>query len=179
MEKLIEKMEINSQSCIDYFREKYPAQPPRLRAIKNNDELRKLNLEEGVEEFDICLGAKAKKGDLPVSHPTNNPYLWVIGKGNIPAILEASEIGKILESKVVKHTNLTGGKDAHCGGEVWFLEDDKIIISGSSGRYGPDNGEKLVDAARVFKEQGYQVAHLGMDESGFPSVLLVGDPEWI
>jgi len=174
-----EKEEV--QSRIDHFRKIYPARPPRPNAIKNKDELRQLTSDEGLEEFDINLGAKAVKGELPVSHPTQNPYLWVIGMERVPAILEAAEIGKSLESKIVKHTNLTGGEDAHCGGEVWFIEDRKIIISGSSGRYGPDrnDGEKLANAAHVFKEQGYEVAHLGMDESGFPSILLVGDPEWM
>ena len=180
MTNLIQE-EVELQSRIDYFRETYPARPPRLSAIKNNDELRQLTSDEGLEEFDINLGARAIKGELPVSYPTRNPYLWVIGKERVPAILEAAEIGKSLESKIVKHTNLTGGDDAHCGGEVWFIEDRKIIISGSSGRYGPDinDGEKLVSAAHVFKEQGYEVASLGMDESGRPSILLVGDPEWM
>lgn len=178
---MTQEVKANVRSKISDFREKYPALPPRSHAIKNNDELRLLTPNEGLECFDVNLGATAKKGSLPTTYPTENPYLWVIGKEAIPAAIETLAIGQQLKSKIIKHTNLTGGANAHCGGEVWFIDDKTIVISGSSGRYGPDahDGQKLAAAAEVFKEQGYKVAHLGMDETGRPAMLLVGEPQWI
>ncbi|RQT22667.1 hypothetical protein [Burkholderia contaminans] len=168
-------------SKLDGFRVTYPLRPPRAEAIRNQDEVRQLTPEEGLEEFDRLLGAKAEKSDLPRATPRGNTYLWVIGQNSIPAALETVEVGQRLASGVIKHTNLTGGQPAHCGGEVWFINDDDLVISGSSGRYGPDTGDvqQLLDAALVFKEQGYRVATLGMDETGFMATLLVGEPQWL
>lgn len=163
------------------FRENYPLRGPREGTVRNTDELRQLTVEEGLKEFDLYLGAKAEKSDLPYAEPRGNTYLWVIAKNSIPAALESGEIGQQLTSGVIKHTNLTGGAAAHCGGEAWFVRDNAIIVGGSSGRYGPNrfDSQQLIDAALVFKEQGYDVAVLGMDETGFPATLLVGEPEWL
>jgi hypothetical protein len=171
----------NVSSQLDGFRASYPLRAPRAHVIQNQDEVRQLTQEEGLEEFDRLLGAKAKKSALPQASPRGNTYLWVIGETSIPAALETIEIGQQLASGVIKHTNLTGGLPAHCGGEAWFVYDDAVVIGGSSGRYGPEAGDlqQLVDAALVFKEQGYRVAALGMDETGYMATLLVGDPQWL
>jgi hypothetical protein len=154
---------------------------PRAGTVRHEDELRQITPEEGLEEFDLTLGLKAEKSSLPHAAPRGNTYLWVLGKETIPAALEAAEIGRSLHTGIVKHTNLTGGAEAHCGGEAWFIEDATVIIGGSSGRYGPNrfDDQQLIDAGLVFKEQGYRVAVLGMDETGFPAVLLVGEPQWL
>jgi hypothetical protein len=168
-------------SKLDEFRTAYPLRPPRAHVIRNQDEIRQLTQEEGLEEFDRLLGAKAEKSTLPRATPRGNTYLWVIDQNSIPAALETVEVGQQLASGVIKHTNLTGGQSAHCGGEVWFINEDDLLIGGSSGRYGPDTGDvqQLLEAALVFKEQGYRVAALGMDETGFMATLLVGDPQWL
>ena len=166
---------------LDTFRGLYPLRGPREGTVRNEDELRQLTADEGLQEFDLPLGPKAAKSALPHAEPRGNTYLWVIAKDNIPAALEAAEIGQRLQTGVIKHTNLTGGVAAHCGGEAWFLGDTSVIIGGSSGRYGPDrfDSQQLIDAAQVFKEQGYDVAVMGMDETGFPATLLVGEPQWL
>lgn len=163
------------------FREIYPLRGPRQNAIRNDEELRQLTPEEGLDEFDLALGTRAEKSALPQAVPRGNTYLWAIGKETIPAALETIAIGKQLASGVIKHTNLTGGQPAHCGGEAWFIDDHTVIIGGSSGRYGPDLGDvkQLQDAGLIFKEMGYRVAVLGMDETGYMATLLVGDPEWL
>lgn len=181
MEQQVLVPEKKFSSKIDGFREAYPLRAPRANVIRNEDEVRQLKQEDGLEEFDRLLGAKAEKSALPHATPRGNTYLWVIGQNSIPAALETIEIGQRLASGKIKHTNLTGGLPAHCGGEVWFINDDAVVIGGSSGRYGPDHGDlqQLLDAALVFKEQGYRVAALGMDETGQMATLLVGDPQWL
>jgi hypothetical protein len=181
MEQQAQAPEKSVTSELEAFRAAYPLRGPRAHVIRNDDEVRQLTEEEGLEEFDRSLGAKAQKSDPPRAAPRGNTYLWVIGQESIPAALETIAVGQELKSGVIKHTNLTGGLPAHCGGEVWFLSDDDVVIGGSSGRYGPDTGDiqQLNDAALVFKEQGYRVAALGMDETGFMATLLVGDPQWL
>lgn len=168
-------------AALAFFRTKYPLRPPRAEAIRHSDELRQIAPEEGLEEFNLTLGTRAEKSPLPHSTPRGNTYLWVIGKNSIPAALETAEIGKSLHTGIIKHTNLTGGAEAHCGGEVWFIEEGVVVLGGSSGRYGPGHfdEQQIIDAGRVFKEQGYRVAVLGMDETGYPATLLVGEPQWL
>jgi hypothetical protein len=168
-------------SALDFFRANYPLRAPRSGTVRNSDEIRQITPEEGLNEFNLALGSMAQISQLPFSAPRGNTYLWVIGKNSIPAALETEKVGQSLQTGIIKHTNLTGGDDAHCGGEVWFIEKTTIVLGGSSGRYGPDtfDEKKIIDAGQVFKEQGYQVAVLGIDETGFPATLLVGDPQWL
>lgn len=173
--------EIAALGALGLFRTTYPLRPPREGTVRHTDELRQISPEEGLEEFNLILGLKAEKSPPPRSTPRGNTYLWVIGKDTILAALESAKIGKSLHTGIIKHTNLTGGADAHCGGEVWFVEESALVLGGSSGRYGPAcfDEQQIIDAGRVFKEQGYRVAVLGMDETGFPATLLVGEPQWL
>lgn len=167
--------------ALAFFRATYPLRPPREGTVRNPDELRQITPEDGLEEFNLNFGLKAEKSSLPRSTPRQNTYLWVIIENSIPAALEAAMVGKSLRTGIIKHTNLTGGDKAHCGGEVWFIEDTTVVLNGSSGRYGPSlfDDNQIIDAGRVFKEQGYRVAVLGMDETGHPATLLVGEPKWL
>ena len=47
-------------------------------------------------------------------------YLWVIAATSLPFIAEYADVAKDLKRGNVSHTNLTGGLEAHTGGEVWF-----------------------------------------------------------
>ncbi len=175
-------LEASSQlSALAIFRTTYPLMPPRAGTVHHADELRQITAEDGLEEFNLTLGSRAEKSLLPHSAPRGNTYLWVIGKDAIPAALETAKSGESLHTGTIKHTNITGGAEAHCGGEVWFIEKDTVVLGGSSGRYGPDlfDEQQIFEAGRVFKEQGYRVAVLGMDETGFPATLLVGEPQWL
>lgn len=89
------------------------------------------------------------------------PYLWVIDPRGIPYILEHPL--EILDGSRPKHTNLTGGREAYVGGELWFGDTLKIFVSGGSGRYGPESPEQLEDAVSVFETFGYVVRSLEWD----------------
>jgi len=164
----------------DEFREKYPARSPKQCLIKNDDELQLMPKEKGVHSF----GEHAS--DMLQSHiprdfnDRGNIHLWVIAQNDVPFALEQVEWGKGLESGVIKHTNLTGGSDAHCGGELWFIDQESVILGGSSGRYGPQNEQELKDAVNSFAACNYKVAHMGFDEdTGQPFTVLVGEPQWL
>ena len=100
---------------------------------------------------------------------TKHLYLWVINLVGIPYILEGA-LPK-LGGNLPKHTNLTGGKPASVGGELWFRTQSSLFLSGKSGRYGPRNERQLADAVTVFEDYGYEVSSLGW-EDGQPRVHL-------
>ncbi len=87
--------------------------------------------------------------------------MWVIDIKGIPYIWETPV--PIIGIALPKHTNLTGGNEAYLGGEMWFISETSIYISGGSGRYPPESNEQLEEAGRVFESFNYEVAVLGWD----------------
>lgn len=85
---------------------------------------------------------------------------------SIPAILELAVVSPALESGRAKHTNLTGGGKAACGGELWVdpVVHSKLYVNGGSGRYGPTTTAQLDDAIGVFRSRGYEVVSFGWSE---------------
>ncbi len=142
---------------------------------------------------------KAEHGLRAIGRPEAQPYgvsqapatrnqadvhrhLWAIGPLEVPYALEECPFGQSLRRGMIKHTNLTGGGDAHCGGEAWFLSDDVVVINGRSGRYGPSSNEQLRAAGQALRACGYKVASMGFDEeTGEPASIVVGqeDLEWL
>lgn len=161
------------------YRKKFPARPPNTAAIRLADETRPLTEAEGLRELaappctDVLLGSPKD----PPNEAAATKYLWVVGQNRVPFALDLSpgfERGRL------SHTNLTGGADAHCGGEVWFSAPSTIIINGGSGRYPPRTPDELDEVARAFKATGYKVAHMGWDaETNTPARKFRGDLQWL
>lgn len=158
---------------------------PMKRSADNDDELRQMTATDGMNEFP---SAPASSDVFPYrsSAPTtrsNAPdarHLWVIGEQDFPIALEACSWGASLQSGKIKHSNLTGGKPAHSGGEVWFLGADKIAVNASSGRYGANNEQEFDQIVEALRRAGYHVASMGfdLDNSAIPNAIFVGDPVW-
>jgi hypothetical protein len=68
-----------------------------------------------------------------------------------------------LSSGMAKHTNLTGGASACCGGEIWTdaVDRDRLYVNGGSGRYRPRTPAELADAVQVFETLGFRVDSAG------------------
>lgn len=80
-------------------------------------------------------------------------YLWVITETHVPF---GKEVGGHSD---IKHTNLTGGGKAYCGGEIWFADKESIYLNGGSGRYPCENDEALLESVKSFyMDIGYRVA---------------------
>ena len=77
----------------------------------------------------------------------------------IPYLIESPMA--ILDFHCPKHTNLTGGKSAYIGGELWFSDANSIYVSGGSGRFHPLNEQQLDAAIGVFSSFKYTVKSLG------------------
>ena len=152
---------MSHQDKLAWFRETYdPPKQPRVIPSKvesllldATDELRQL---EPAPVYGIVYG-------MPPQAETGGTarYLWVISEEGIPYLQERPM--ERLGGALPKHTNLTGGRPAYIGGEVWFSDSESMYVSGGSGRYPPRDETQLMDAVTVFESYGYRVRSLGWD----------------
>lgn len=161
---------------LEEFCAKYPARPPRREAA-NPSELRLLTVEEGVR----YLVSPPAETTTPASPRLSSDvrygrHLWVFLETAAPYLLEVAPMASpALTSGVAKHTNLTGGSPASCGGELWIDSvDAKVLyLNGASGRYGPTTAQQLADAVSVLQSQGFEVISFGWDEdANLPARIL-------
>jgi hypothetical protein len=97
------------------FLAKHPPQPPRI-PHENADQIRRLAAADGVF---LLTGPPVAAAVFGRPGTAEGRYLWVVDPRGIPAILETvPDVRPPLQSSVAKHTNLTGGADASCGGEM-------------------------------------------------------------
>ncbi len=159
---------------LEEFVRKYPPHPPR-RVAANGDEVRRLSAADGVVQLHSApasVTCRAHPRDAGAGQAT---HLWVFFAAGIPAILELAVVSPPLQSGKAKHTNLTGGADASCGGELWVdpVDPTKLYVNGGSGRYGPTTSAQLDDAMSVFRRYGYDVVSFGWsDENDAPERVL-------
>jgi hypothetical protein len=146
------------------YRKKFSVRPPDLSRMKFEDELRQITLAEGLQSLTAAPNEGAKIGAAPTKarESEDTKYLWVISAEDVPLALERNNAVK-LQRGYLSHTNLTGGADAHSGGELWFTDVSVLILNGGSGRYPPQTEAELEQAALAFKAMGYKVANMGWD----------------
>ena len=147
---------------IDDFRSRYCLRPPERSPLPWEN--RRLTAADGFRLLGRAPARAIRLGTLPSSRDEQgaNRYLWVIDANGIPYVREApiQSIG----GNVPKHTNLTGGRRAYLGGELWFASHSRLYVSGGSGRYPPVDRAQLDCAFRVFRDFDYDVVSLGWDE---------------
>jgi hypothetical protein len=142
---------------------KYPPVAPR-KPHDNEGELRQLGKDDGVLDFQRNPSASEVRA-VPKKKGDPGCHLWVFTQENRPYILELAPVVPELESGKVKHSNLTGGGKASCGGEVWIdpANASLLYVNGCSGRYGPASAEQLEDASSVLRDAGFEVKSFGWD----------------
>ena len=158
---------------LEQYLSDYPPAAPQ-RSAQNTDEIRKLLEADGVRQLGRPPVVTSEKRE-PDKSGDPGCHLWVFESYRIPYILERAIVATSLASGVVKHTNLTGGGPAACGGELWAApSDDRLLyINGCSGRYGPKTAQQLRGAEEVFEQLGYRVRSFGWDEdAGKPARVL-------
>lgn len=164
--------------AFDIFRATYSVKAP-MKPASNDDELRLIDLPDMVRLHD---GPSAHASSDPPAIACNPEglRLWVVRERDVVHADEKCPSGASLENGEIKHTNLTAGGHAHCGGELLVLDEATLIVNGGSGRYGPTSEAEMVAVAKAFKDSGYGVWYYAYDdESGeafrFGSRL----PEWL
>jgi hypothetical protein len=138
----------------------------------SDEELQLLTSSDGVGELDcppigavvFCPPPKTPDDYQSVQYQ-DKKYLWVLLSNSFPYILEYCVAMKKTKRGKASHTNLTGGANAWCSGELWFGDDTKTIyLNGGSGRYPPKTVEELNTVAEALKGAGYTVVNFGWDE---------------
>ena len=162
------------------YRDKYPSRSPEFLG-DHPDEQKLLGAPDGVQLFPDAP-SPVRTQDLNPSDTATDAgkrCLWVVRTLDVPFIRERETVSPPLSSGVCKHTNLTGGRDAHCGGEVWFVSEQRLILNGASGRYPPRQPLELDDIMRAFDAAGYEVWSMGWDlEANRPARVLRGNSPW-
>lgn len=167
-----------TKQAFDRFRHTYPERncPP----VGHEDERREMTGDDGLEQWRDGSG-KVVHGEPPAiekSHPELR--LWVVRADDVVHALERGGFATTLNGGRVKHSNLTGARPAHCGGQLVFLEDNAIALDGGSGRYGPRSKDEMIAVAKAFRGSGYEVWTYGWDdENAWPFRIGSRLPEWV
>jgi hypothetical protein len=146
------------------FANHYPPAGPLPRPNDPPDVTRQLGADDGVANMPCAPAMR------PASRPgdKDSRHLWVILADSVPVILETAPDVRPppLSLGVAKHTNLTGGAPACCGGEIWLdgADSQRLHVNGGSGRYPAQSPEQLADAVRVLEGYGYSVRSAGWSE---------------
>ncbi|WP_219132532.1 hypothetical protein [Janthinobacterium sp. UMAB-60] len=159
---------------------------PPENLISNSDQKVQISEGDGLKFLNDGAKSTQKKSEDSNMQPlitgdmVQGQHLWVVRSEDVVHAEEQCEFGKKLESKIIKHTNLTGGGKAFSGGEIIFLNDCQIIINGCSGRYGPKSEEEMLSIAMAFSDSGYLVWNMGYDdEANKPLPFLGVDPQFV
>lgn len=143
---------------------RYPPRPPIARLGDHEDMFRLPGPDDGVGVMPACasrMKPAIRPGDPEASH------LWVIVPSSVPVLLETAPDAKpSLVNGKAKHTNLTGGAPASCGGEMWLdgAEPKRLHLHGGSGRYGARSAQQLEDAVALIADYGFTVHSAGWSE---------------
>ena len=109
-------------------------------------------------------GSKDSEGVNLTAAQIAGRHLWAIMPTVVHHAAEHCSFGQKLHDKVIKHTNLTAGRPAHCAGELVLLSASRVVLNGRSGRYGPQSPAELEAVATAFKASGYEVFSMGWDD---------------
>jgi hypothetical protein len=179
----VESDQLKPTEWLATYRKQYPAKPMR-RAPNNDDELIRMPQDQGVYELPHRPATQSqfpRASSPPRTKETAREarHLWVIRSGDVPVALEACAWGTTLQSMCIKHSNLTGGDDAHSGGEIWFINDDRIAVNAQSGRYGAESDREfkmIVDALRHLRIFGWEKLKDLADRTATPIVADADEP---
>jgi hypothetical protein len=174
----------STSEAFEGFRGTYALKPLPPELVANADQIKQMLPEDG-----LLLWERGPIGDESGEDPgaptitsdmDETKFLWVVELTRVPYAPERCEFGKSLESGVIKHSNLTGGGDAHCGGEMIKIDNDNIVVNGRSGRYGPKSQEEMSAVAKAFRTSGYNVWSMGFDDEAARPLPFIGvTPVWI
>jgi hypothetical protein len=175
---------VDPNTALGEYRRAYPAKE-MLKKAENDDQLVLVPPEKGMYELppppiDPELFPRHTSMPLTAETAVEARHLWVIRPSDVPVALEFCFWAESLEDKKLKHSNLTGGAMAHSGGEIWFIDEDRIAINANSGRYGAANNSEFTNIVEALRRCGYYVASMGfdLDNLALANAVFVNSPKW-
>jgi hypothetical protein len=142
-----------------------PEVEPFERLNRNNNSLTKRQVLIGEKKsFDnLIIDATEgiiNKNKIEITSKNNlneeNRYLWVIDSNGLYLLIEKT-VNNEAQRKKVCHSNITKGKKALQGGELWFIGVKHIILNFCSGRYGAENLSQENAVIEYFESLGFNV----------------------
>ncbi len=91
--------------------------------------------------------------------PHQSRYLWVIDEDGVRLIREETPNTAAVRG-IMCHTNITGGKPAFQGNELWFGSDNTLYINFLSGRYGSNDPVHQSAVLDYFRSLGFDVTEV-------------------
>jgi hypothetical protein len=177
-----------TRAAFDAFRRANSLRPLPPERKKHDDECILITDADGLrylEDGPVATGTSPPTESPPLIDDAraNDAFLWAVRVEDVPIAPEKCDFARAaagLPENKIKHSNLTGGAPAYCGGEILFINDEILVISGRSGRYGPRSEAEMLAVARAFRESGYHVLSMGWDSgAGYPSPLIGVAPRWV
>lgn len=163
----------------------YSSRPPNLDNQQFADETKSLIGSSGVFSMSVAPEAQhvvGRPGRSEADKHGKRKFLWLIGVSDVFVAEENGAAGKITQRGYLSHTNLSGGADAHAGGELWYRDDKSFWMNGSSSRYRPRSKDELNSIVDGFRSAGYTVCSCGwLDENAAPARFFrseSGEDEW-
>ena len=167
-----------------YRRAHMPDQPMNPEAARYEGDADQMTAEDGLEQWidGPVEGPQPEPAECPVFEKnTEGQRLWVVTVDDVRHGPESCVFGGKRGARFTKHSNLTGGGSAFVGGEVVFLGEETIAITGNSGRYRLRSGSELKAIESAFAESGYNVWSMGYNQdTNRPNTFESGtEPEWV
>jgi len=177
-----------TRAAFDEFRRGAPLKPLSPERVRHSDECIQITQGDGLE---VLRDGPVVAGEPPpsIAPPliddarTEDIRLWVVRERDVPFAPERCGFARnatgLVQNKI-KHSNLTGGASAHCGGEILFLDEQTFVITGRSGRYGPKSSEEMESVSKAFRGSGYHVLSMGWDPGTEQPTPFIGAlPKWV
>jgi len=159
---------MDASEHFDTYRAAWPERAPNLPPGASDDERREMTTLDGR-----CVLACGDPGTTVPEVPfqlgdrfsPNEIALWLVLAKAVVYAQESGAWGAARERGRLAHTNLSGGRAAHVGGEVVF-HDGFVLLNGGSSRYRARTREELRMATEAWANAGYHVFCMGWDEVG-------------
>lgn len=173
---------VSATPNFDLYRTEFSLQLPDLANKRHDDEVIDVSSNSDVYSFLAAPATDFLLGDPPTRPRTagEKMHIWLVLPRDVVFSEEAGASGASTHRGRLSHTNLSGGGEAHCGGELWFRDEQSIWITGGSSRYAPRSGEELQAITKSFLSSGYSVCSCGWDsENAAPARFFRGGEKWL
>ena len=169
-------------SAFDAYRLGRQTRAIRPDVPRMNGDADQMSPADGLEKLqDGPVQGRGAPGSAPeIPAKPEGVRLWAVGPRDVVHAAEVCDFGLAREAKVVKHSNLTGGAPAYCGGELLVLGAETLVVNGCSGRYRVADAEEMKAVASAFRGSAYNVWSMGWNvDVDRPAMFGTQDPEWV
>ena len=144
------------------------------RATENNKPKAPLEIEISIEQFladnGILEELNLKESERKV-FVIERKYLWIIDHEYELHIIPERTQNPHSDRGYVCHTNITGGKAARHGGELWYGKDSLVFVNNLSGRFYTQDPKEWNAIVKIFISAGYKkVVDIDLKKNSKPQI---------